>query len=356
MAESTQHAKLTAIQFDEEQNLGRRGGLGAWLEYALTRALLGGASRLPVFVQRGMGAVLARIAMAFDKRHREAARRYMRQALGEEVASRDPRIRRAYAYLFRISLDSHAFDRRVKQENLIDHYEIQAADGVMETLSGESGGIMVTSHIGDWEAGAAIMPHIGMVPPYVIARPPKNRYLSRHLLRVRERKGLTVIPRRGGMRQIASILEGGGWIAMLLDQRSSGKHAVAPFFGKMARCERSAAVLMKRLGVPIIFGACYLTDRPFHYDLRFPCIIRPEELAELSLDEVVSRVNQEQEKLILAHPEQYFWLHDRYRDAPDEEVSNSARAGSDGALTPQGTSKKPATAAEPSLDASATRD
>lgn len=320
MADSEQ-SQQAPVRFDEEQNLGSRGGAAAWAEYAVTRALLGSVSRMPYFLQRLIGNGVARLAMRFDKRHREAAKRYMSQALGEEIDAHDPRIRAAYAYLFRISIDADAFDRRVPQDRVLEHFDITSAEGVMEALSGTGGGIMVTSHIGDWEAGAATMPHIGMVPSYVIARPPKNRYLSRHLLRVRERKGLTVIPRRGGMRQIAAILEGGGWIAMLLDQRPSGKHAVAPFFGKLARCERSAAVLMKRLGVPIVFGACYLTDKPFRYQMDLPRMIVPEELESLSVDEVVALVNREQEKLILRHPEQYFWLHDRYRDAPEPESS-----------------------------------
>lgn len=306
------------VRFDEAKNLGKRRGPAALAEYVLTRLLLGTVSRLPHFMQNVAGDIVARLAVRFDRRHRDAARRFMSQALGQESTYNDRRLLGAYKYLFRISIDSCAFDRKVPQESLLEHYEITAVDGVMEALAGTGGGIMVTPHVGDWEAGAAVMPHIGMVPAYVLARPPKNGYLSRYLLRVRERKNLTVIPRRGGMRQIASILEGGGWIGMLLDQRPRGKHVVAPFFGRLARCERSAAVLMKRLGVPIVFGSCYLTDRPFQYRLEFTRLVEPSDLAKFSIDEIVALLNREQEKLILKHPEQYFWLHDRYRDAPVE--------------------------------------
>lgn len=305
------------IRFPEEQNLGRRGGAAAWAESWLTRALLGGLGRLPSFAQRGLIAGAARLAFAVDKRHREGARRFLTQALGEEAGRDDARVLAAYRHLFRISIDSAAFDRRVPRERLLEHYDIEWGPGVREAIESGRGGIMVTPHVGDWEAGAATMPYIGMTPSYVVARPPKNRYLSKHLLELRERKGLVVVPRRGGMRQVAAILEGGGWLAMLLDQRPLGKHVVAPFFGRPAPCERSAAVLIKRLGVPIVFGACYLTERPFHYRLIFNRVVEPEELADLSLAELVTLVNREQEARILEHPEQYFWLHDRYRDAPE---------------------------------------
>lgn len=305
------------VVFDEEQNLGTRGGAAAWLEYAATRALLGGVSRLPRALQAGLVDGAARLAMRLDARHREAARGFLRQALGCAAMERDAdaRILQAYRHLFRISIDADAFERRVPQATLLDHYTIQRCEGFDEAIGAGQGGVMVTPHVGDWEAGAAIMPHIGMVPSFAVARPPKNRYLSQHLLRVRERKRITVMPRRGGMRQAGSILEQGGWIAMLLDQRPSGKHVTAPFFGRPAPCERGAGVLLKRMGVPVMMGANYLTERPFHYDLRFTRVVWPDELAALSVEEVVTLVNAEMETLILNHPEQYFWLHDRYRGA-----------------------------------------
>jgi KDO2-lipid IV(A) lauroyltransferase len=323
--------------FDEELNLGSRGGVLAYAEYLLTRVALGGAARLPRPAQNALFSALARVAARFDRRHTAAARSYLAEALGPEAARDDGRILRAYRHLFRLSVDAEAFDRRVPQERLLEHVEVEASDEVLAAMRSGRGGIMVTSHVGDWEAGSAVLPHLGMKPTYVIARPPRNRFLSRHLLRVRERRQVVVMPRRGGMRQAASILEAGGWIAMLLDQRPKGKHTLAPFFGRLAPCERGAAVLMKRLDTQLIFGACYLTERPFHYRLVFPRLVSAEELSALSLEQVVALVNGEMEQLILRHPEQYFWLHDRYRDAPPEGAGSLAAAPA-GAEASQGPS------------------
>lgn len=327
------------ITFDEEQNLGSRGGALAYVEYLLTRAALVGVSRLPHGVQAVIVGGLARLAMRFDRSHTQGARRFLAQALGPEAASDDRRILAAYRHLFRMSIDAEAFDRRVPQSRILEHFEVEADEETLAALRAGEGGIMVTPHVGDWEAGSAVLPHLGMRPMHVVARPPKNRYLSRHLLRVRQRRQVTVMPRRGGMGQSAAILESGGWMAMLLDQRPRGKHVVAPFFGRPVPCERSAAVLMKRLGVPIYFGSCFLTEQPFHYRVVFPRRLGAEELAQLSVEEIVTLVNQEQEKLILRHPEQYFWLHDRYRDAPPLAESEAlapagAQSGPEGASAP----------------------
>jgi len=306
------------VRFDPEENLGSRGGAMAWCEYALTRLLMGGTSRLPYSWQRALTGAAARLAYRIDERHREAARSFLHQALGPAADETEERRRivDAYHHLFQISIDAAAFERRVPQERLLEHYTVHRSEEFLEVVASGCGGIAVTPHVGNWEAGSAIMPHIGLVPSYAVARPPKNRYLSRHLLDVRERRRLTIIPRRGGMTQVAKILEDGGWIAMLLDQRPSGRHVLAPFFGRPAPCERGAAVLVKRLAVPIVFCACYLTEKPFHYDIYFERLVSAEEIASLSVQEITTRVNAEMERLILRRPEQYFWLHDRYRGAP----------------------------------------
>lgn len=317
----------------DEANLGSRDGPGAWLEFQATMISMAVVSRLPRFMQNGLVSVLARLAMKLDKRHTNAARAFIGQALGPEAAKESWRIHRAYVNLFQMSIDSHAFERKVPIDKVLDHYEIEAIPEIREAWASGRGAVLVTAHIGDWEAGAAIMPHVGMSPAHVVARPPKNRYLSKHLLEVRERKRITVLPRRGGMKAIGAVLQKGGWIAMLLDQRSRGKHVLAPFFGRPTTCERSIPVLLKRLRMPIAFCACYNTDRPFYYKFTFPRLIEPEELDGLSIEEIVTLINREQEKLILNHPEQYFWLHDRYRDAPplspDEESEKPQNTSAD---------------------------
>ena len=319
-------SKMAEENTIDEANLGSRDGVGAWLEFQATMISMAVVSRLPRFMQNGLVSFLARIAMKLDKRHTQAARTFIGQALGPEAAKEDWRIHRAYVNLFQMSIDSHAFERKVPMDKVLDHYEIDAIPEVRAAWASGRGAVLVTSHIGDWEAGAAIMPHVGMAPAHVVARPPKNRYLSKHLLKVRERKRITVLPRRGGMKQIGAVIEQGGWIAMLLDQRSRGKHVLAPFFGRPTTCERSVPVLLKRLRMPIAFCACYNTDRPFYYKFTFPRLIEPEELDGMSIEEIVTLLNHEQEKLIMNHPEQYFWLHVRYRDAPPMPAEGAAES------------------------------
>ena len=93
---------------------------------------------------------------------------------------------------------------------------------------------------------------------------------------------------------------------------------MAPFFGRPARCDRSVGVLVKRLRVPVILCACTLTDVPQRYRFEVYEHILPEELKGWDALAIVKRINAAYERMIRDYPEQYFWLHDRYKDTPLE--------------------------------------
>ncbi len=115
------------------------------------------------------------------------------------------------------------------------------------------------------------------------------------------------------MKDAPAVVRAGGTLGLILDQRARTRPILAPFFGRPARCDRSAAVLLKRLRAPIVFAACYKTGVPWRWRLVAPEVLWPEDLAGKSVEEITGAVNRGLEKLILAAPEQYFWLHDRYR-------------------------------------------
>ena len=121
------------------------------------------------------------------------------------------------------------------------------------------------------------------------------------------------------MRHTGRILSVGGSVTMLLDQRAQVKPVLAPFFGRIACCDRSVGVLVRRTKAPILLTACYMTDEPLRYRIEVFGVIRPEEVAGAGPDEIAARINQGLERMILARPEQYFWLHDRFRDSAEAE-------------------------------------
>lgn len=297
--------------------LGTRGGPLAWIEYALARSTLGSLSRLPLGLRRPIVGALARAAKAVDRRRSDAARVFLRQALRADMPAPEleRRVLQAWRHFFDITLDSAAVPRRIPPARMLDHVEVSMCEDAEDIVEAKRGCVLATAHVGDWETGAGVLPWIGFDPFYGVSKAPRNRPLSVHLQKLRECRGLRTLPRRGAMRDAPAVVQGGGMLALILDQRARKRPVMAPFFGRPARCDRSAAVLMKRLRAPIVFGACYRTETPWRWRFDFPTVLWPKDFDGQSVEAITARVNRELERLILAAPEQYFWLHDRYRGA-----------------------------------------
>ena len=297
---------------------GARGGVTAWLEYAALRGLTGPAASLPTFLFRPFVEVFARICRRVDRRHREQARVFLRQAFGEELSEEEigERILQAYRHMIQITIRTTRWKNYVLADDWHKRCELELSPE-FEALRGK-GSIMICPHVGDWEAAGAFLERLGFGPIYAIAKPAKNRPLSRHIQKTREDRGVRMLPRHGGIQHAAQIIEGGGILCLLIDQRARQRGVLVPFFGRLALCDRSAGVLLKRLKAPITVGAVYLTDKPFHVRVDAQTVFQPEDFALHSVEEIISRINGKIEALILKEPDQYFWLHDRYRGAPEK--------------------------------------
>ncbi|MEE8467666.1 MAG: lysophospholipid acyltransferase family protein [Planctomycetota bacterium] len=292
-------------------------GPGVWIQYLALRAAQCVASLAPWSVVQLAAGSLARLARILDRRHTAAARDFVRTALPDLSP---PEVERlvlgAWRHLIILALEGQRAIPAVMGARLGEHYDVEVCEGLEELLASGRGCLLITAHVGNWEAMGPAIVAMGFGPCYAIGRVPRNDPLARHFQRARERVGGILIPRSGAMQSVPKVLRAGGSVGMVLDHRARGKPIYVPFFGRLAACDRSAAVLLRRISAPLVMVACYDTKQRDRYRLVFSNILHPEDLTQLASTEIITRVNQELEKLILAAPEQYFWLHDRYKGAP----------------------------------------
>jgi KDO2-lipid IV(A) lauroyltransferase len=296
---------------------GRDRGPLDYLLYLLFRALLLVLTAAPEWAVARLIDGLSLLASRVDRRHSLAARDFLRTARPElEGAELDAAVVEAYRHFFRVIVESQRLMARVPRERMLERFDYHLAPGTREVLERDGGVIYFGAHLGNWEALTLAVQLYGAHEFHGVAKPVKNYYISRFVLEQRLARGVRMLPRRGAMVEAPGILKGGGGLAVLLDQRARVKPVLAPFFGRTARCDRTAGVLVRRLRVPLVPMVCYRTERPLHFRVEFGPVILPEELAGKSPEEVATRINAELERMIRAAPEQYFWLHDRFRDAP----------------------------------------
>ena len=149
-------------------------------------------------------------------------------------------------------------------------------------------------------------------PMIAIARVMDNPLLRRWMMRHNFRGNVTVISKNNGLN--ASVLE--KWrheksaLTILSDQHTYGG-AMLRFFGRPARTVTSAARLAIRFGVPIVVGS-FVRIGPYMYRAvgDKPLVFGKN----ADRDEATQQINDRLERAIRKYPDQYLWMHRRWRD------------------------------------------
>lgn len=302
---------------------------GHRVHYAAMRGAMRSALALPSALRRALVRVVAGAARRVDRRHTEAARDFVRTALPELApAEVEALVGNAWRHLLRVALVAEEVPRRILGRRVGDVYEVSMPPEIEALIAAPGGFLCVTAHAGYWEVSPPGVAAIVGRPCYAVGKAPRNDFVAARVLAMREAQGMRLVPRKGAMQVVPAALRAGGVAGLLLDHRPRQKPVVAPFFGRPAACDRSAGVLLRRVDAPIVFYGCYgLGDPtggdPWRFALRFTRLVRPEELRGLSPEAIAALVNRELEALILHRPDQYFWLHDRYKDAPRGDAGTS---------------------------------
>ncbi len=190
------------------------------------------------------------------------------------------------------------------------------------------GTLVITGHLGNWEiAGAALV--VRGLPLEAVAVRQKNPLVHHSLKSQREAFGMRVIDRDASPRAVPDALRAGRAVALVADQHTAGG-IVVPFFGHPALTPKGPAVFARRTGVRVVVGGAVVRGRdPRRYEVFLEEVDPVPEGA--GKDEVIReftrRFTHALERRIREDPEQYMWLHRRWRRAvlEDPQHSESAR-------------------------------
>lgn len=260
------------------------------------------------------GRRLGRVYRLMDSRRRHLVRANLLHAFPERTPLEIEELSKAvFAHFGGMAADLlRSLEEPV--EALLSRIEIRDPDIAREAAASKRGFFFLTSHLGNWEYGALAAAAIGF-PMTVVARPLDNERLEARMRAFRGRAGNAVLPKAEAAREILRILRRGGAVGILADQHASGADAVrVPFFGRLASTTSAIARIADRTEA-LILPADVVRTGPGRYRLTFRPLVDvrrlpPEERASVPL---TARINRVIEAAIREHPEQWLWLHDRWR-------------------------------------------
>lgn len=179
------------------------------------------------------------------------------------------------------------------------------------------GVLVLTAHYGNWELLAAAHALV-VFPLSVVVRPLDDPVADRIVERFRHRSGVELIEKRRGLRDILDALKRGRMVGILLDQNASRSEGVfVPFFGIPASTSRGLAVIALRTGAPVVPIYIRRLAGGRHRVEIGPAIPAPP---DGDVTRYTAAFTQSIEAVVRRDPEQWFWMHDRWKTRPGSEA------------------------------------
>lgn len=301
------------------------------LLFGLAWPLLALLARLPPSWAVFLGRALGRAAYLLDRRHRRVALQNLSLAFPEMSAQeRKALALRSFQNAATTFLEVPRLGRAPFQE-ILNRVRPEGAEHILSALSEGKGVLFLTGHFGNWELMALYTGMRGLRLAFV-ARALDNRFFDRWMNRIRSRSGNRVIPKRGALLHVLRLLRKGWAVGFLMDQRVTGREGVfVDFFSRPAGSSAALALLACRYGAPVL--PAYVLRDPsgvthrLCIEPRIP-VIRTGDLKR-DVVENTQHFQKVLERIVRDHPDQWFWLHRRWRGSPgvayDERPSKRRR-------------------------------
>jgi len=301
------------------------------LEYAVFRTAVVMVHAMPLWVI-DLGASVGGFCI-----HRLLPRRLTRHAVAVENIRRalgpdadvDRLIGHMWRHLFRTVGEVIHLRHRLSRHNFRRLIRFRNEDHAVRALVSGRPVILISGHLGNWELAVWIFGVFGF-PMGVVARRLDNPYLDRFFLDFRGDTGHDLLDKNGASGEMLERLESGRHLAMLGDQDAGSHGLFVDFFGHPASTFKSIALLALRHQALVCVGYAIRLDSndgPERFEVGCEELI---DTTDLTGPDPVAALTQAYttalERIVRRAPEQYFWLHRRWKSQPGRQGRRSRRA------------------------------
>jgi KDO2-lipid IV(A) lauroyltransferase len=207
--------------------------------------------------------------------------------------------------------------RKVHRENWHEHFRFSDRRQLLEIILGKRPAVLVSGHFGNFELAGFITGLFGIAST-TVARPLDNGYIHDFVMSFRSMGGQHFLAKEGSSEQVQELLKNGGKLALLADQHAGRKGCWVEFMGHLASCHKGLALFTLSSGAPMMVCSNVRKDKPLKFDLNLLGVADPlqpgEHLANVTT--LTRWYNECLEGAIRDTPEQYWWVHRRWREPP----------------------------------------
>jgi Kdo2-lipid IVA lauroyltransferase/acyltransferase len=292
-----------------------------WFEYAAAASVLKLAAVLPRPVSRVVAVAVARLLLAAAPKLRQTAKFNLRLAFPDwSEKQRKATLRGMVRHLAWMAAEFARLPG-YRRENIEKTIVLDGHENFLEARRRGQGVLVLTAHIGAWELSSYAHALYGY-PLHYMARPLDNARLDRLVNRYRGLSGNRPVFKNESARAMLKILKSAGTVGILADQNTMPEEGVfVDFFGTPACTTTGIARFALHTGAAVVPGYAVWDEGLNKYRLRFepPLELLRTGNAEHDIVENTRRFAKVIEQIIRKYPEQWVWVHARWKTRPRGE-------------------------------------
>lgn len=303
---------------------------GHWVVYFCVRVAVCIVQAIPIEASDSFARGLAFIAHDLLRIRRRLVDENLRYAFPEATERERHRIALGmWQHVILMACELTIVPRKIHDTNWRDYIDIPLAEiqTLVAYLLSPRPTVLVSGHFGNFEVGGVISGLLGF-PTFTVARPLDNPYVHRFVTRFREQTGQYMLAKRGTAVQIDAILQAGGTMVLLGDQSAGPKGCWIQFFGRPASCHKAVALFSLVNRAPMLLAYSRRT-RPLHFRIGVAAVFDPQCDEMAGVKPLTQWYNDQLERVIRTAPDQYWWLHNRWKNKPHWNQGRSAKRRAD---------------------------
>jgi len=291
--------------------------------YVAFRALIFLAGLIPRKAWLSVFGFLGGLSYYLAAKSRQTAIANLTLAYSKEMDARAIRslAKKVFVMIGKNGADVIWLHRKTSREDF-DHIRQVIGEEYLELAYQKGKGVIfLTAHLGAFELCATEMALRGY-KPLIIGTPMKDERLTKLLWQQRSKLGASAIERGKETVRLIKSLKAGGTLAILIDQDTRVKSVFVDFFGKPCATPVGAAVLALKTGAAVVPVFLHLDSKNKQNVTCYPEV----ELVRTGDEEQDIRINTQKftsiiESEIRKHPEQWLWIHERWKTKPGQELT-----------------------------------
>lgn len=274
--------------------------------------------RIPLRLGQFLGRQLGRLAYHVARRDRRKALANLAIAFPEWTEAQRAATTRAMFRHLGMSLFEIAWLPNMDARRRDETTTVEGIERILELLDAGRGVIQFTAHCGNWEWLSYVMGTYGR-PVSVLQRERDHPGMNRYITALRARAGVRTIDRgtSSSAREMIAAVRKGGMLAFVLDQNIRTMSVKVPFFGRPALTPVGPVQFAIRTEAMVSICTIHrLPDGRHHARFLEPFQCRKDD------DPVAlaAKITAAYEAQIRLHPEQWVWMHDRWRERPQWDL------------------------------------